>query len=173
MSGPLRYASEKFWQSPESVHHYILPVSNSHRSIGVSNFNIHHLEALSQKSLIVPSVNQIEVHPYLQERSLVDYCKEKGIAVQAYSPLTRGKKLDDPILKVIAKEYSRSPAQVLLRWCIQKGFICIPKSFHYGRIKENTEIFEFEIKQPHMDMLDGLEEGFRTGRDKILSPWDG
>lgn len=152
---------------------YILPVPNSHRSIGVSNFNIHHLEALSQESSIVPSVNQIEVHPYLQERSLVDYCKEKGIAVQAYSPLTRGKKLDDPILKVIAKEYSRSPAQVLLRWCIQKGFICIPKSFHYGRIKENTEIFEFEIEQPHMDMLDGLEEGFRTGRDKILSPWDG
>jgi diketogulonate reductase-like aldo/keto reductase len=103
----------------------------------------------------------------------VDYCSNKGIAIQAYSPLTRGKKLDDPILKSIAKEYSKSPAQVLLRWSVQKGFVCIPKSFHFDRIKDNAKVFEFEIEQPHMDVLNGLEEGFRTGRDKILWPWNG
>ena len=124
-------------------------------------------------SNITPSVNQIEVHPYLQERSLVNYCNDKGIKIQAYSPLTRGKKLEDPLLKSLANEYNKTTAQVLLRWSLQKGFVCIPKSFHLGHIKENAKVFEFEIEKSHMEMLDGLEEGFRTGRDKILWPWMG
>lgn len=143
------------------------------RSIGVSNFNVHHLEALRMHSNITPSVNQIEVHPYLQESSLVNYCKDKGIAIQAYSPLTRGQKLNDPILKTLAKDYNKTPAQLLLRWSLHKGFVCIPKSFHYERIKENSKVFDFTIEQEHMKLLDSLEEGFRTGRDKILWPWNG
>lgn len=143
------------------------------RSIGVSNFNIHHLEALKMHSDITPSVNQIEVHPFLQQSSLVDYCKDNGIVIQAYSPLTRGQKLDHHVLRTLAKQYDKTPAQILLRWSLQKGFVCIPKSFHYERIKENFKVFDFHIEQPHMDLLDSLEEGYRTGRDKILWPWNG
>ncbi|KXJ27622.1 uncharacterized protein LOC110235028 [Exaiptasia diaphana] len=143
------------------------------RSIGVSNFNIHHLEALKMHSEITPSVNQIEVHPFLQESSLVDYCKDRGIVIQAYSPLTRGQKLDNHVLRSLAYQYNRTPAQILLRWSLQKGFVCIPKSFQSERIKENSKVFDFYIEEPHMEILDSLEEGYRTGRDKILWPWNG
>ena len=143
------------------------------RSIGVSNFGIHHLEELKQHSTVIPSVNQIEVHPFLQENDLVNYCKKMSIAVQAYSPLTRGEKLALPTLKSIANKHSKTPAQVLLRWCIQKGYVCIPKSSQSSRIVENANIFDFNLPQEDMNTLDGLEEGFRTGKPKILEPWNG
>lgn len=143
------------------------------RSIGVSNFGIHHLEELKQHSTVIPSVNQIEVHPFLQENDLVNYCKKMSIAVQAYSPLTRGEKLAHPTLKSIANKHSKTPAQVLLRWCIQKGYVCIPKSSQSSRIVENANIFDFNLPQEDMNTLDGLEEGFRTGKPKILEPWNG
>ena len=122
---------------------------------------------------MVPSVNQIEVHPFLQENDVVNYCKKEGIAIQAYSPLTRGEKLDHPTLKSIADKYGKTPAQILLRWCIQKNYICIPKSSRSSRIVENAGIFDFQLSEEDMNVLDGLEEGFRTGKPKILLPWNG
>lgn len=122
---------------------------------------------------MIPSINQIELHPFLQENDLVNYCKKEGIAVQAYSPLTRGEKLGHPTLKFIANKRGKTPAQVLLRWCIQKGYVCIPKSSQSSRIIENASIFDFNLPQEDMNTLDGLEEGFRTGRPKILEPWNG
>ena len=143
------------------------------RSIGVSNFGIHHLEELKQHSTVKPAVNQIEVHPFLQELELVRYCQKEGIAVQAYSPLTRGEKLNHPTLKSMGKMYNKTSAQILLRWCLEKNFICIPKSSHLARIEENANVFDFSISEDDMNILDGLEEGFRTGRPKILQPWKG
>lgn len=144
-----------------------------HRTIGVSNFGIHHLEELKKHSTVVPSVNQIEVHPFLQENDLVDYCRKEGIAIQAYSPLTRGEKLGHPTLKVLGDKHKKTPAQILLRWCIQKGYICIPKSSQLSRIEENASIFDFELTDDDLNILDGLEEDFRTGRPKIKEPWNG
>lgn len=143
------------------------------RSIGVSNFGIHHLEELKKHSTVTPSVNQIEVHPFLQEIKLVNYCKKEGIAIQAYSPLTRGKKLGHPTLTTIGDKHRKTPAQILLRWCIEKGYICIPKSSRLSRVEENASIFDFNLSQDDMNVLDGLEEGFRTGRPKIEAPWNG
>lgn len=144
-----------------------------HRSIGVSNFGIHHLEELKKHSAVVPSVNQIEVHPFLKENALVNYCRKEGIAIQAYSPLTRGEKLGHPTLKAIGDKHEKTPAQILLRWCIQKGYICIPKSSQLSRIEENASIFDFELTDDDLNILDGLEEDFRTGRPKIKEPWNG
>ena len=144
-----------------------------HRSIGVSNFGIHHLEELKKQSAVVPSVNQIEVHPFLQENELVNYCRKEGIAIQAYSPLTRGEKLGHPTLKAIGDKHKKNPAQILLRWCVQKGYICIPKSSQLSRIEENASIFDFELTDDDLNILDGLEEDFRTGRPKIKERWNG
>ncbi|EDO45940.1 predicted protein, partial [Nematostella vectensis] len=143
------------------------------RSIGVSNFNIHHLEALQKHSVIPPVVNQIEVHPYLQMEELVDFCRKHSIAIQAYSPLTRGEKLHDPLLRSLGDKYGKTPAQVLLRWSLQKGYICISKSVQLSRIIENVDVFNFTISMADMEILDGLEENLRTGRHKILWPWEG
>lgn len=143
------------------------------RSIGVSNFGIHHLEELRKYSTVIPSVNQIEVHPFLQETDVVNYCKKQGIVIQAYSPLTRAKKLGHPTLKEIGDKHGKTSAKILLRWCIQKDYVCIPKSSQLSRIEENASIFDFNLSDEEMSILDGLEEGFRTGRPKIQEPWNG
>ncbi|EDO39694.1 predicted protein [Nematostella vectensis] len=143
------------------------------RSIGVSNFNIQHLEALRQQTGVVPAVNQIEVHPFLQMKELTQYCKRHNITIQAFSPLTKGEKLCDPILSYVAKKYNKTTAQILVRWSLQKGYACIPKSAQLERIKENAKVFDFSIDMADMELIDGLEENYRTGRDKILWPWEG
>lgn len=103
----------------------------------------------------------------------MDYCAKEGIAIQAYSPLIRAQKMNNPVLKSVAERYNKTPAQILLRWCIQKEFICIPKSTKLQRIKENADVFDFNIFKEDMEVLGSLEEGLRTGRDKILQPWKG
>ena len=143
------------------------------RSIGVSNFGIHHLEELKKHSNVIPSINQIEVHPFLQERDVVNYCRKEGIVVQAYSPLTRGKKLGHPSLTSIGNNHGKTTAQILLRWCVQSGYVCIPKSSRLSRIEENASIFDFHLSEEEMAILNGLEEGFRTCRPKIQAPWNG
>lgn len=143
------------------------------RSIGVSNFGIHHLEELKKHSNVIPSVNQMELHPFLQEKDVVNYCKKEGIVVQAYSPLTRGKKLGHPSLISIGNNHGKTTAQILLRWCVQNGYVCIPKSSHSSRIEENANIFDFNLSEEEMNILNGLEEGFRTCKPKIQAPWNG
>lgn len=131
-------------------------------SIGVSNFEIRHLEELRRVSGIVPAVNQIECHPLCHPKELIEYCQSNGIQVQAYAPLARGAYLDNDILCVLGTKYAHTPAQVGLRWAIQKGISVIPKSTHPERIASNARIFDFTIDQEDMDLLDTLNQNYHS-----------
>ena len=131
-------------------------------SIGVSNFEIRHLEELRRVSGTVPAVNQIECHPLCYPKELIEYCQSNGIQVQAYAPLARGAYLDNDILCVLGTKYAHTPAQVGLRWAIQKGISVIPKSTHPERIASNARIFDFTIDQEDMDLLDTLNQNYHS-----------
>ena len=131
-------------------------------SIGVSNFETRHLEELRRVSGIVPAVNQIECHPLCYPKELIEYCQSNGIQVQAYAPLARGAYLDNDILCVLGTKYAHTPAQVGLRWAIQKGISVIPKSTHPKRIASNARIFDFTIDQEDMDLLDTLNQNYHS-----------
>jgi methylglyoxal/glyoxal reductase len=140
------------------------------RAIGVSNFTVRHLEALLEETSVVPAVNQVELSPYLQQPELVSFCRDAGIALQAYSPLTRGQRLTDPALIAVAEGVGRTPAQVLIRWGLQKDFIVLPKSVTPSRIVENADVFDFELDDAQMAQLDALEEGLRLSWDPTRVP---
>ncbi|MBU6145899.1 MAG: aldo/keto reductase [Paenibacillaceae bacterium] len=142
--------------------------SGTTRSIGVSNYGKHHIEQLRTQCGVLPSVNQIEVSPYLQRHELTSYCAQHDVRIVAYSPLTRGKKLDDPTLVAIATATEKTPAQVLLRWGLQKGYIVIPKSVNKHRLQENFSVFDFHLSQQHMQQLDACDEGLITGWDPTV-----
>jgi 2,5-diketo-D-gluconate reductase A len=135
------------------------------RSIGVSNFQVAHLDRLAAETDTVPAVNQIELHPYLQNREVRAYDEEHGIATEAWSPIAQGDVLDDRAITEIAEKVGRTPAQVVLRWQIQQGNIVFPKSVTPERIRENFEIFDFELEPDHIERIDGLDQGEagRTG----------
>jgi diketogulonate reductase-like aldo/keto reductase len=142
------------------------------RAIGVSNYMVRHLEELLDNSSIPPTVNQIELSPYnyLYRKEVVDLCRAKNILVEAYSPLTKARKLNDPKLVEIADKYSKTSAQLLIRWGIQQGFIEIPKSTKENRIKENSDIFDFTITEEDMSRLDSFNENLITGWDPTNAP---
>ena len=129
------------------------------RSIGVSNFQIEHLERLAADTDTVPAVNQIEVHPYLANEALRAYGREHGIATEAWSPIARGAVLDDPTITGIAEKVGKTPAQVILRWHIQRSDIVFPKSVTPDRMKENFEIFDFELTSDDMEEISALDRG--------------
>ncbi|GFG64614.1 oxidoreductase [Mycobacterium kubicae] len=135
------------------------------RSIGVSNFQPAHLELLAKETDTVPAVNQIEAHPYFLNDEVRAYGKEHGIATEAWSPIAQGKVLDDPVLGRIADKCGKSPAQVVLRWHIQRGDIVFPKSVSPERMKSNFELFDFELATSDMDAISALDKGEagRTG----------
>jgi len=135
------------------------------KAIGVSNYLVPHLEELLTYANEPPSVNQIEVHPFLQHRETRAFCNKHRIVVEAYSPLTSGHRIDDPRLVSIAQGIGKSPAQVLLRWGIQHGLVVLPKSTHEHRIVENAHLFDFTLDPTAMTALDALEEGTATGWD--------
>jgi len=135
------------------------------RALGVSNYGVHHLDELFASSDRIPAVNQIELSPFLQRRAVRAACATRGVAVQAYSPLTKGNRLDDPTLEAVAQRNGRTPAQVLIRWALQHDLIVLPKSVRRERIVENAAAFEFELPERDMDLLDTLEEGLVTGWD--------
>lgn len=145
------------WQALERIRE-----SGQAKAIGVSNFEISHLEALFQTSGIVPAVNQIEYHPLWNQSDLYEYCKERGIVVQAYAPLARGAYLKKDTMIHIGETYGKSPAQIGLRWLVQKGISAIPKSVNPERIAENAEIFDFELTDMEMKTIDALDEKFRS-----------
>jgi 2,5-diketo-D-gluconate reductase A len=129
------------------------------RSIGVSNFQVEHLERLAAETDTVPAVNQIELHPYFQNREVRSYGEEHGIATEAWSPIAQGDVLDDPVVTEIAAKLGKTPAQVVLRWHVQRGNIVFPKSVTPERIRENFEIFDFEISPADLEQIDGLDRG--------------
>ncbi|HEX4624779.1 MAG TPA: aldo/keto reductase [Solirubrobacteraceae bacterium] len=136
------------------------------RSIGVSNFNLEHLERLGRETETMPAVNQVELHPYLAQRELRAYQRDHGIATEAWSPIGQGGDvLDDPAIGAIAESHDRSPAQVIIRWHLQSGNIVIPKSVTPERIAENFRAFDFELSDAEMAQIDGLDRDERLGPD--------
>jgi 2,5-diketo-D-gluconate reductase A len=135
------------------------------RSIGVSNFQIAHLERLAEETDTVPAVNQIEVHPYLGNEDVRGFDARHGIATEAWSPIAQGRVLDDPVIVRIAEAHGKSPAQVVLRWHVQRGDIVFPKSVTLQRIKDNFALFDFELSSVDVNAINELDKGEdgRTG----------
>ncbi|SEU18193.1 aldo/keto reductase [Paenibacillus sp. NFR01] len=134
------------------------------KSIGVSNFQIHHLKNIIDDSGVKPVVNQVEFHPLLTQRDLLKYCREQGIQLEAWSPLMQGH-LDLPLLQELAARYGKTPAQIVLRWDLQQGVITIPKSVHAERIRENAGIFDFTLSDDDVKALEELNQNHRFGPD--------
>ncbi|WP_191556142.1 aldo/keto reductase [Metabacillus idriensis] len=135
------------------------------KAIGVSNFQIHHLEDVIKDAEIVPMVNQVEYHPRLTQKELQAFCKQHSIQLEAWSPLMQGKLLDDETLTEIAEKHGKSVAQVILRWDLQNEVVTIPKSVKEHRIYDNASIFDFELSQEEMEQIDGLNRDERVGPD--------
>jgi len=140
------------------------------RAIGVSNFMTNHLEELLGHARVSPAVNQIEVSPFLQQREVRELCGRHGIVVEAYSPLTKGERLQHPVVMEVAGAVGRTPAQVLLRWGLQSGMVVLPKTTHPERQAENLALFDLVLSAEQMARLDGLEEGLVTGWDPRGQP---
>jgi methylglyoxal/glyoxal reductase len=140
------------------------------RSIGVSNFTIKLLNDLLGQTDVVPAVNQVEFHPFLYQKDLLDFCRGKGILLEAYSPLARAKFLDNEVLWQIAKKHDKTTAQVMLAWLLHHNIIAIPKSVHKNRIAENAEVF-FELDDDDMRALDSLNRNARTGNPPWSPDW--
>jgi 2,5-diketo-D-gluconate reductase A len=159
---PTRYDGDfvSTWKTLEEFHR-----DGRAHSIGVSNFQIEHLERLASETDTVPAVNQIEVHPYMTNEAVRAYGQEHGIATEAWSPIAQGEVLEDPTIAQIAEKVSKSAAQVVLRWHIQRGDIVFPKTVTPSRMKENFELFDFELEQGDMDAITELDRGEegRTG----------
>ncbi|OOB79469.1 MAG: glyoxal reductase [Epulopiscium sp. Nuni2H_MBin003] len=139
------------------------------KSIGVSNFQIHHLEEIAKTAKYVPAVNQIESHPYFANQELINYCQQKGIIVTAYCPLggarSGGSILKDPVITEIADKIKKTPAQVILRWHLQRGVVAIPKSKSPERIKENFDVFDFSLSDEDMNKISALNTNIRHNAD--------
>ena len=140
------------------------------RSIGVSNYTIQHLTEQFDKSEIAPMVNQVEFSPFLYQKQLLDYCEKNKIRVEAYSPLTQGEKLNHQKIQQIAKRHDKTPAQVLIRWSLQHNLVTIPKSVREERIKENSQVFDYNLTNDDMRILDSLNENFRNSWDPTNAP---
>ena len=159
---PARYGGDyvSTWQALEEFY-----AEGRARSIGLSNFQPHHIRRLHEECEVRPAVNQIEVHPYLTQDSVRSFCADHQIAIEAWSPLAKGQVLDDPSIGAIARRAGKTPAQVVLRWHIQRGDIIFPKSVTPERISENIGIFGFELSGEDAEAISALDRGYRTGPD--------
>lgn len=128
------------------------------RDVGVSNYGVHHLEEIRESGMEMPAVNQIELHPLCQQRPIVEYCTARNIVVQAYCPILRGE-LDNPVFLEIAEKHKREPAQIVIRWSLQKGFVPLPKSATPSRIHSNANVFDFALDDEDMARIDALDKG--------------
>jgi diketogulonate reductase-like aldo/keto reductase len=155
---PVRGKYKETWKALEE-----LLADGKVRAIGVSNFLVHHLEDLMKSASVVPAMNQVEFHPFLVQKELLDFDAKSGIRHEAWSPLTRGRSLDHPTIAAIAKKHGRTNAQVVLRWDLQLGVVTIPKSVHRERILENSRIFDFQLDADDMAHITALDAGARIG----------
>ena len=147
------------WRAFEEIYS-----SGKAKAVGVSNFTVRHLQELMDKFSVVPVINQVEFHPFLykDQIELLEFCKKHGIVVEAYSPLAHGKKTDDLLLPPIAKKHGKSVSQIILRWCVQHGTLPLPKSTNPIHMKENLDIFDFELSENEMNSINELSDGTRT-----------
>lgn len=136
--------------------------SGKARAIGVSNYDVYQLQEILENFDVAPSVNQVEFHPFLFQEQLLQFCTDNNIQLEAYSPLTRGNKLNHPSLIALEEKYGKTSAQILIRWSLQHNLVVIPKSTHENRIKENSKVFDFHIDESDMKLLDSLNEEFHT-----------
>jgi len=157
---PVQGKYKDTWRALEAIYE-----SGKARSIGVSNFHVHHLQDLLQDAKIKPMVDQVEFHPCLTQEELRAYCREQGIQFEAWSPLMQGELLDNEVLKGIADRHGKSVAQIILRWDLQNGVVTIPKSTKEHRIIENASVFDFELTADEMSRISALNENRRVGPD--------
>jgi len=157
---PVKNKYKETWRALERIYK-----EGRAKAIGLSNFLQHHIQDILDICEILPAVNQIEFHPFLVQQDLLDFCKQHNIKVEAWSPLMHGKIFDEPLLKNLASKYGKSVAQIVLRWDLQKGVITIPKSANKERIKSNSEIFDFELSEEDMKLIDNLDKNYRIGAD--------
>ncbi len=157
---PVKDLRKETWKAMET-----LLQEGKCRAIGVSNYMIWHLKELLNNSLTIPAVDQVEFSPYLYQKNLLEFCLSHKIQMEAYSPLTKGLKLNDPKLVSTAAKYSKSPTQILIRWVLQHGMVAIPKSSKKERIRDNANVFDFTISSEDMRVLDSFNENLRTGWD--------
>jgi len=162
---PVPLQRKKAWQALEKI-----KAAGGAKSIGVSNYTIKHLEEMKLYAAEMPVVNQVELHLFLQQPELLDYCSEHGITVEAYSPLAHGKKMDDPTIIAVAQKHHKSYAQIMLRWCVDKGLVVLPKSVTPERIQQNIDIFDFCLDEEDMHRLAALNQGLRTCWDPTHVP---
>jgi len=160
MHWPVRRKYKETWKALEKLYE-----EGKIRTIGVSNFLVHHLKDLLSEADVVPAVNQVEFHPYLIQQDLQDYCKEKGIVVEAWSPLMKARFIQVELFNEIGKKYGKTSAQVVLRWHIQRGVVVIPKSVRESRIIENADIFDFDLTDSEMNQINTLDRNHRFGPD--------
>lgn len=135
------------------------------RAIGVSNFNPHHLQDLFNECEIKPMLNQVEYHPHLAQPELKAFCKEHDILLEAWSPLKRGRMFDEPVLVELAEKYGKTPAQIILRWDVETGVSTIPKSVSADRVRENGDVFDFELTAEEVEKISSLNRHERVGKD--------
>lgn len=140
------------------------------KSIGVSNYTIKHLQQLETYAEILPATNQVEMHVFLQQQELRSYCREHKIIIEAYSPLAHAKDMDNEVIKGLAKKYSKSYAQIMLRWALNQDVVIIPKSTNPDRIKENVDILDFDLSEEDMDLLSRQDRNLRTCWNPELVP---
>jgi diketogulonate reductase-like aldo/keto reductase len=144
------------WRALEKVHK-----EGRAKAVGISNFSVENMQDVLDNSDTVPAVNQIEFHPFIyeQQKPILEFAKQEGIAIEAYSPLSRGKNMDNPVISEIAKKHSKTNAQVMLRWAIQHQTVPLPKSTHAERIKQNLQVFDFELSNEDIERINGLSNG--------------
>ncbi|WP_408893674.1 aldo/keto reductase [Paenibacillus taichungensis] len=157
---PVKGKYKDTWRALEKLHK-----EGRIRAIGVSNFQIHHLEDLMTDATIKPAVNQVELHPLLIQTELREYCSKHQIQIEAWSPLGQGHLLEHPLLLEIAAKYSKSPAQVILRWDLQNGIVTIPKSVTPQRIRDNVDLYDFTLTTEEIERINQLNENKRFGSD--------
>lgn len=157
---PVRGKYTETWKALEKLYH-----DGKVRAIGVSNFNIHHLEDILNEGKVKPVINQVEYHPHLTQVELREFCVREGIQMEAWSPLKKGELLTDPVIQKLAEKHQKTPAQIILRWDIQNNVITIPKSIKEHRIVENADIFDFSLTEEDMQEINGLNINSRSGAD--------
>jgi diketogulonate reductase-like aldo/keto reductase len=157
---PVKGKYKETWRALETLYK-----EGKARAIGVSKFQVHHLEDLMADAEIKPMVNQVEFHPFLTQEKLRDFCRREGIQLEAWSPLMRGEVVNVPEIVELAEKYGKTPAQIVLRWDLQHGVVTIPKSVREARIRENADLFDFELSAEDMAKLDALNRNHRFGPD--------
>ncbi|HZL07999.1 MAG TPA: aldo/keto reductase [Candidatus Dormibacteraeota bacterium] len=162
---PLTILRKKAWQALEEIQ-----AAGGAKSIGVSNYTIRHLEEMQNYAKVMPAINQVELHVFLQQPELVKYCREHDIVIEAYSPLAHAKAMDNDVIAAIAKKHDKTYAQVMLRWCVENNFVVLPKSVTPSRIEENIDIFDFQLDDEDMETIAAQDQNMRTAWSPVHVP---